>query len=171
MFIPSLKKYYHGNEKMRKELKQTMIGLNVFMKKIGDPDLILAIWKNLLQSGVSISDIAGDFKAKGDSSIIELFRDINLNIINPALKELVTGDIQEQTKQIMNNIAAILKQADMDFTNVVKASIFLVDMNNFDKVNTIYGQFFKENPPARECVQVSKLPKNVDIEISVIAVK
>ncbi|HQH19531.1 MAG TPA: RidA family protein [Bacteroidales bacterium] len=91
--------------------------------------------------------------------------------INPALKELVTGDIQEQTKQIMNNIAAILKQADMDFTNVVKASIFLVDMNNFDKVNTIYGQFFKENPPARECVQVSKLPKNVDIEISVIAVK
>ena len=91
--------------------------------------------------------------------------------INPALKELVTGDIQEQTKQIMTNIATILKQADMDFTNVVKASIFLVDMNNFDKVNTIYGQFFKENPPARECVQVSKLPKNVDIEISVIAVK
>jgi len=91
--------------------------------------------------------------------------------INPALKQLVTGDIQEQTKQIMTNIAVILKEAEMDFSNVVKASIFLLDMNNFDKVNSIYGQFFKENPPARECVQVSKLPKNVDIEISVIAVK
>jgi len=91
--------------------------------------------------------------------------------INPSTNELLKGDIQEQTRQIMVNILAILKEADMNFSNVVKTSIFLSDMNNFGKVNEVYGTYFKENPPARECMQASRLPKNADIEISVIAAK
>ena len=91
--------------------------------------------------------------------------------INPSTSELLKGDIQEQTRQIMSNILAILKEADMDFSNVVKTSIFLSDLNNFGKVNEEYGAYFKENPPARECLQAALLPKNADIEISVIAVK
>ncbi|HNW99118.1 MAG TPA: RidA family protein [Bacteroidales bacterium] len=91
--------------------------------------------------------------------------------INPASGQLLTGDICEQTKQVMTNIGAILKEAGMDFSNVVKASIFLSDLSNFEKVNETYAKYFSENPPARECVQVAKLPKNTDIEISVIAAK
>ncbi|NTW33382.1 MAG: RidA family protein [Bacteroidetes bacterium] len=89
--------------------------------------------------------------------------------LSPFTGELITGDIQEQTKQVMENVLTILKEAGMDFSNVVKASIFLSDMNNFAKVNDVYGTYFNEVPPARECVQVACLPKNVDIEISVIA--
>jgi 2-iminobutanoate/2-iminopropanoate deaminase len=91
--------------------------------------------------------------------------------INPSTNELLKGDIQEQTRQIMTNIIAILNKADMDFSNVVKASIFLSDLHNFEKVNEVYGAYFKENPPARECIQAAMLPKNADIEISVIAAK
>lgn len=85
------------------------------------------------------------------------------NILNP--------DIQVETKQVMENIRHILKAAGMDFSNVVKSSIFLKDMNNFPKVNEIYGQFFQQQPPARETVEVSRLPKDVNVEISCIAVK
>lgn len=91
--------------------------------------------------------------------------------INPSTNELLKGDIQEQARQIMANILAILKEADMDFSNVVKTSIFLSDIHNFEKVNEVYGTYFKENPPARECLQAALLPKNADVEISVIAVK
>ena len=91
--------------------------------------------------------------------------------INPSNGELLTGDVQDQSTQVMENLLAILQEAGMDFSHVVKATIFLSDMNNFDKVNTIYGSYFTENPPARECVQVARLPKNVDVEISVIAGK
>ena len=71
----------------------------------------------------------------------------------------------------MKNIGFILDAAEMDFSNVVKCSIFLKDMNDFPKVNAIYGSYFKENPPARETVQVAKLPRNVNVEISTIAVR
>jgi 2-iminobutanoate/2-iminopropanoate deaminase len=84
---------------------------------------------------------------------------------------LVTGTIEEETEQVMLNLGEILKSAGMDFSHVAKSSIFLTDMNNFPKVNGIYGKYFQENPPARETVEVSALPKGVNVEISCIAVK
>ncbi len=89
---------------------------------------------------------------------------------NAASGELILGDIKLETKQVMENVQAILNEAGMDFTHVVKTTIFLTDMNNFAAVNEMYGTFFKSDFPARETVQVSKLPLNVNVEISVIAV-
>ncbi|WP_337966520.1 RidA family protein [uncultured Flavobacterium sp.] len=92
--------------------------------------------------------------------------------INPASGELVTDNINDETKQVMGNIAAILEAANMTFENVVKATIFIMDMNNFAAINTIYGSYFNEKTaPARETVQVACLPKNVNVEISIIAVQ
>jgi 2-iminobutanoate/2-iminopropanoate deaminase len=85
--------------------------------------------------------------------------------------KFIVSNIEEETIQVMTNIRDILTSAGMDFTNVVKCSIFLKDMNNFPKVNDIYGRYFKENPPARETIEVSRLPKDVNVEISCIAVK
>lgn len=85
--------------------------------------------------------------------------------------ELVTGNIADETTQVMSNLSAVLKAAGLHFTDVVKCTIFLKDMDNFPKVNAIYGQYFKELPPARETVEVSRLPKNVNVEISCVAVK
>jgi 2-iminobutanoate/2-iminopropanoate deaminase len=91
--------------------------------------------------------------------------------IQKSTGNILTSDIQVETKQVMENISHILKSAGMDFSNVVKTSIFLKDMNNFPKVNEIYGQSFQSQPPARETVEVSRLPKDVNVEISCIAVK
>ena len=92
--------------------------------------------------------------------------------INPISNELEKKDIQSETLRVMQNLKAILNEANMDFSNVVKSSIFLLDMNNFSEVNEVYGSFFgKETAPARETVQVSRLPKDANVEISVIAVK
>jgi 2-iminobutanoate/2-iminopropanoate deaminase len=92
--------------------------------------------------------------------------------INPASGELITENINDETKQVMENIAAILEAANMTFENVVKATIFIMDMNNFGAINTIYGSYFNEKTaPARETVQVACLPKNVNVEISIIAVQ
>ncbi|MDR1877614.1 MAG: RidA family protein [Flavobacteriaceae bacterium] len=77
--------------------------------------------------------------------------------------------IEEQTRQVMKNIEALLTEAELSWNQVCKTTIFLTDMNDFAKVNEIYASYFSENFPARECVQVSALPKNVSIEISVIA--
>jgi 2-iminobutanoate/2-iminopropanoate deaminase len=84
---------------------------------------------------------------------------------------IISSDIESETRQVMINLEKILKAAGYDFSNVVKSSIFLKDMNNFPKVNAIYGEYFKTNPPARETVEVSRLPKDVNVEISCIAVK
>ncbi len=84
---------------------------------------------------------------------------------------LILDNIEKETKQVMENIQAILREAEMDFSNVVKSSIFLSDMGTFPKVNEVYGKFFSSNPPARETVEVAKLPRNVNVEISVIAVR
>ena len=84
---------------------------------------------------------------------------------------MITASIEEETKQVMANIKAVLAAAGLDFAHVVKTSIFLKDMNNFPVVNQIYGTFFTENPPARETVEVSRLPKDANVEISCIAVK
>lgn len=84
---------------------------------------------------------------------------------------IISSDIESETRQVMVNLEKILKAAGFDFSNVVKSSIFLKDMNNFPKVNAIYGEYFTTNPPARETVEVSRLPKDVNVEISCIAVK
>lgn len=91
--------------------------------------------------------------------------------IQKSTNTLVTGNIEEETTQVLQNIADILKAASMDFSNVVKCTIFLKDFNDFATVNAIYGKSFSSNPPARETVEVSRLPKDVNIEISCIAVK
>ena len=82
---------------------------------------------------------------------------------------LKNKNIEEETNQIIKNIEAVLKKAEMNFANVVKTTIFLKNMNDFNVVNNIYQKLFEKDPPARETVEVSKLPKDVNIEISVIA--
>lgn len=90
--------------------------------------------------------------------------------IDPATGELVTDNIEVETTQVMNNMKAVLAAAGMTFENVVKTSIFIMDMNDFGKINTVYGSYFNEKTaPARETVQVACLPKNVNVEISMIA--
>lgn len=92
--------------------------------------------------------------------------------INPATNELVLDSIEIETKQVMENLKAVLEAAEMNFEDVIKASIFIMDMNDFSKINTIYGSYFNEKTaPARETVQVACLPKNVNVEISMIAIK
>lgn len=84
---------------------------------------------------------------------------------------LVTSDVESETRQVMHNLKAVLEAGGYGFADVVKCSIFLKDMNNFPKVNAVYGEFFQQHPPARETVEVSRLPKDVNVEISCIAVK
>ena len=91
--------------------------------------------------------------------------------INPATGNLVMDNITAETNQVMQNILAVLTAAEMDFSNVVKCSIFMKNMNDYAAINEVYAKSFGENPPAREAVQVSVLPKNVNLEISVIAVR
>ena len=91
--------------------------------------------------------------------------------INPTTGALVMENITAETTQVMQNILATLTAAEMNFSHVVKCSIFMKDMNDYTAVNAVYAKSFGKNPPAREAVQVSALPKNVNVEISVIAVK
>jgi 2-iminobutanoate/2-iminopropanoate deaminase len=92
--------------------------------------------------------------------------------INPKTSELETKNLEEETKLVMENLKAILTEAGMTFENVVKTSIFISDMNNFAKINQVYGNYFNaDTAPARETVEVSNLPKFVNVEISAIAVK
>ena len=92
--------------------------------------------------------------------------------LNPATMELVINDIETETKQVMENMKAVLSAAEMTFENVVKTTIFIMDMGDFAKINSVYGSYFYESTaPARETVQVAGLPKGVNVEISMIAVK
>ena len=91
--------------------------------------------------------------------------------IDPASGDLKNKDLQEETHQVMHNLRAILQRAGMDFSNVVKTTIFITDMNRFSEMNEVYAKYFDNNFPARETVQVSALPKFVNVEISMIAVK
>jgi len=91
--------------------------------------------------------------------------------INPQTGEIVKDGIQAETRQVMDNLKAILYKAGMDFSDVVKTSIFLMDMGSFAQVNEVYGNYFTENAPARETVQVAGLPRGVNVEISMIAAK
>ena len=91
--------------------------------------------------------------------------------IQKSTGNIITGNIVDETHQVMKNLSEILTSAGMDFSNVAKCTIFLKDMNNFPKVNEVYGSYFKDQPPARETVEVSRLPKDVNVEISCIAAK
>ncbi|WP_419699815.1 RidA family protein [Mucilaginibacter sp. NFX135] len=91
--------------------------------------------------------------------------------LNPVTGELVTTGITDEAVMVMENIKAILTEAGIGFENIVKTNIFLTDLGNFGQVNEVYGKYFTANFPARETVQVSALPKGVNVEISVIAVK
>ena len=89
--------------------------------------------------------------------------------LHPQTGELVIDSIEAQTTQVMENLKAILTEAGIDFGRIIKSSIFLTDMGDFAKVNEVYGSYFTANYPARETIQVAALPKNVNVEISVIA--
>lgn len=92
--------------------------------------------------------------------------------INPKTNELVLDTIELETEQVMKNMKAVLKAADMTFENVIKSTIFISDMGNFSKINSVYANYFhSETAPARETVEVANLPKYVNVEISMIAVK
>lgn len=84
---------------------------------------------------------------------------------------LLSGNIEKETDQVMKNIGAILKAAGMDYSHIVKCTIFIKNMTEFSNINHAYGAFFGENPPARETVEISRLPKDANVEISCIAVK
>jgi 2-iminobutanoate/2-iminopropanoate deaminase len=92
--------------------------------------------------------------------------------LNPKSNQLVLNTIEEETIQVMENLKAILKEENLTFENIVKSSIFISDMNNFAAINKVYGNYFNvETAPARETVEVAQLPKSVNVEISMIAVK
>ena len=84
--------------------------------------------------------------------------------------EIVEGDVKAQTAQSLKNLQAILKEAGADFSNVVKTTVFIKDMNEFAQINEVYAEYFGENKPARACVEVARLPKDVKVEIELIAV-
>lgn len=91
--------------------------------------------------------------------------------IDPSTGSLKNKDLQEETHQVMQNLKVILQEAGMSFNNAVKTTIFITDMNRFSEINEIYGKYFEGDFPARETVQVSALPRLVNVEISMIAVK
>jgi 2-iminobutanoate/2-iminopropanoate deaminase len=91
--------------------------------------------------------------------------------LDPTTGNLKNRDIQDETHQVMQNLKCILTEAGMSFNNVVKTTIFITDMNQFSEINEVYGKYFEGNFPARETVQVSALPKFVNVEISMIAVR
>ena len=103
------------------------------------------------------------------NNILYVSGQVGINIDN---NKLVTESIELETKQVMENIHAVLKEANFNFENIVKSTIFITDMKNFSKVNKVYGSYFKEeSAPARETVEVSALPIGARIEISVMAIK
>ncbi|MAS51942.1 MAG: reactive intermediate/imine deaminase [Flavobacteriales bacterium] len=87
----------------------------------------------------------------------------------PETMELITESVEAETHQVMKNLEAILNEAGLGLPNIVKASIFCKDLNDFARINEVYGSYFEGNHPARECVEVARLPKDVNVEISVIA--
>ena len=90
--------------------------------------------------------------------------------IDPASGELVTASFEAQARRVLDNVSAVLEGAGLTVADVVKTTIFLKDMDNFSRMNEIYGSYFSENPPARSCVEVARLPRDVQIEIEAIAV-
>jgi len=90
--------------------------------------------------------------------------------IDPATGEFVSGDVAEQTRQVLKNLSAVLEAAGTDLNNVVKTTVFLADMNDFTAMNEVYAEFFSENKPARATVQAARLPRDARVEIDCIAI-
>ena len=90
--------------------------------------------------------------------------------IDPANGEVLSGDIRAQTRQVLNNLAAVLDAAGTSLDHILKTTVFITDMDDFAAMNEVYAEFFKTTPPARACVEVSRLPKDVGVEIEAIAV-
>ena len=82
---------------------------------------------------------------------------------------IVSDDVKEQTKQVLDNLSVVLEEAGSDLNSVVKATIFISDMNEFQQINEVYGQYFNEHKPARSCVEVARLPKDVKVEIELVS--
>jgi len=91
--------------------------------------------------------------------------------IDPASGELVTGDIQQETRQALTNLQAILEAAGSSLAQVVKTTVYIADMDQFGDINAAYAEFFKTDPPARACVEVARLPKDANVEIEAIALR
>lgn len=89
--------------------------------------------------------------------------------LNPATGELITSDIRSEARQCLENVKAILEEAGTNLNNVIKATVFIKDMNQFSQINEVYGEYFAQDKPARSCVEVARLPKDVNIEIEVVA--
>lgn len=90
--------------------------------------------------------------------------------MNPVTMEIIEGNIEEQTKQVLENLKAILEEAGTDLNHVVKTTVYIKNMEDFSKINEVYASYFVENKPARACVEVARLPKDVGVEIEAIAV-
>lgn len=90
--------------------------------------------------------------------------------INPANGELVKGSIEDETRQCLENAVAILNEAGTNLNKVIKCTVFIKDMNQFGRINEVYGEYFSEHKPARACVEVARLPKDVNVEIEMIAI-
>ncbi|MDR5658048.1 RidA family protein [Serpentinicella sp. ANB-PHB4] len=90
--------------------------------------------------------------------------------LDPQTMQIISEDIVQQTKQVLNNVEAVLSEAGSSLSNVVKTTIFIKNMDDFDLINDVYSMYFKENKPARSCVEVSRLPKDVKVKIEVIAI-
>lgn len=89
--------------------------------------------------------------------------------IDPQTGEVVSGSVEEQARQALENVQAVLEGADLTLDHVVKATVFLTDMESFQRVNGVYASFFASDPPARACVEVSRLPKGADVEVEAVA--
>lgn len=125
-----------------------------------------------MKKAVNISDAPKPIGPYSQAMLVNGMLFISMQIpVNSLTGEILNADIGEQTKLVMTNIGAVLKEAGMNFSDLVKTSIFLSDMNDFAKVNEVYASYFNDAPPARECVEVARLPKNAGIGISVIAFK
>jgi 2-iminobutanoate/2-iminopropanoate deaminase len=91
--------------------------------------------------------------------------------LDPTTGEIVRGTIESQTRLVLENLGAVLREAGMDYRDVVSVTVFMADMEHFAQINQVYGEYFRERPPARCAVEVSRLPKDVGVEITLIAVK
>ena len=89
--------------------------------------------------------------------------------IDPKTNEVLKGSVKEEAELVMKNIGAVLKESDMSYDNIIKSTIFLINMGDFATVNEVYGQYFKTDPPARSTISVKELPKGVQVEIEVVA--
>ncbi len=91
--------------------------------------------------------------------------------IDPVTNQLVNSSIEAETEQVLKNLGEVLKEAGMDYSDVVRATVYMADIENYKKINSVYAKYFSEKPPARAAVEVANLPKYVNVEISCIAVK